>query len=139
MKRILVLLVIAMSLLIGCGDELTKEEQVEKAVGVSNSKAVIEGNDITVVVVENKGSKLSYQDAIMQAMGRVFDKVEDIPKVRVGWAGTKIDAKGNESDELAMVIEMTRENYNSINWSNFDIRQIPKVADYYWEDKALDN
>lgn len=48
-----------------------------------------------------------------------------------------VDQYGNESVEKVMTIRITRETWEKINWDNFLIENIPKIAETYSEHPAL--
>lgn len=67
----------------------------------------------------------------------VFTKSNNIDALELTWSAELTDLKGNVSLDKVMEIKMTTENAGTIKWDNFDSRNLPQVADGFWEHEAL--
>ena len=48
-----------------------------------------------------------------------------------------VDNYGNESEDIVIKAEFSRETVDKINFDNFDFNKIPEVADEYWSHPAV--
>ncbi|WP_018250291.1 zinc ribbon domain-containing protein [Orenia marismortui] len=67
----------------------------------------------------------------------IFTSRENINSLSIIWHLPLVDIKGNVSDSKVMSIDITRANYNSINWGNISTSNIPRIVDNYWAHRAL--
>lgn len=63
----------------------------------------------------------------------IFGSNSEITKISVTTLFPFDDGYGNYTWRKASTIEMTRNTASKINWNNFQLSAIPKVADLYWE------
>lgn len=97
--------------------------------------------DIEYMADENFTSEMIKQGMWIDAM----EVLEELPsvlstqvmKLTLNPHLTLIDQYGGESIEKVMTIRITREIWEKINWNNFAMDNIPKIAETYWEHLTL--
>jgi len=97
-----------------------------------------EGNYWVVEVNDGPGisAKLNRSSRIRSSatfFETVFSESENFETVLVIWNAELHDLKGNVSVGTVMEIELTAENAKSINWDNFSAKNLPDIADGFWE------
>lgn len=125
----------------------TIEEDVAKAVRDKNAQVtliddVVTGGDAKIVQVETNqewGGIIGYQDIMAKAIEKIFDKRKEVSEINIIMSSTLVDNRGNESVKPVARVKMTRANANTVNWDSFDIRELPNVADDYWQHKLFKN
>jgi len=48
-----------------------------------------------------------------------------------------VDQYGNESIDKVMMMRMTKDTWEKINWDSFIRDNFPNIADHYWEHPVL--
>lgn len=139
--------------------DATKQEEVEtespeklfvkkvkkvckKVVGKKNVKNVEYYNDSSgsLLIIELKTNGLSEKTDTFSAN---YDAVEIMKKlsknktfkstdeVRFVYRGTFVDIYGNESEEIAFKIFLSKDTISKINFKEFNSDNLPTIADYY--------
>ena len=70
---------------------------------------------------------------------RVFTERKDIDELAIFWYFPLVDAKGNTTDEVVMKLWMTKKNAADVKWDNVLLKNIPVIADGYWESQVFNN
>ncbi|MGN7410604.1 hypothetical protein [Sporosarcina sp. SAFN-010] len=97
-----------------------------------------EGNYWVVEVVDSTGfsAKTTRKSRIERSaafFGTIFAKSGNFDTVLVIWNTDLEDLKGNVSVGTVLEFELTDENAKSINWDNFNAKNLPEVVDSFWE------
>src|SRR5690606_17562362 len=93
-----------------------------------------EGNYWVVEVVDSTGlsAKIARKNRIERSAAffeAVFTKSENFDTVLVIWNAELHDLKGNISVDTVLEIELTDKNAKSINWDNFNAKNLLEIAD----------
>jgi len=89
---------------------------------------------------ENFSSNMTRRGIIMDSKDifkKFFNDRKDVRSLVLGWYLTLVDQRGNEKLSRVLLIDMTKSNANTINWSNVITDNIPVIANHYWVHPAL--
>lgn len=118
-----------------------KERIIELAgkMGVSEVIDVRNDEDYWVVDVKdssgfsansNRGVRIDKSASFFE---KVFTEFDDIGTLLIIWNADLHDLKGNVTVDRVMEIELTDTNAATINWDNFSNKNLPEIADGFWE------
>lgn len=118
-----------------------KELLTNTAKKMGSLEAIDVRNDENYWVVEVKDSKglsakINRWDRVDRSASffeTIFMENKNIETVLLIWNADLHDLKGNITVGEVMEIELTAQNANSINWDNFNSKNLPEVADAFWE------
>ena len=95
--------------------------------GDNNMKVVtVNANDNLTVDFIRTGMLSKAKDYFEQII--VHDEVQDLYGVSLVYCLTLVDQLGNENERVVMIIDMSLETLNEINWSNFSYENLKTVS-----------
>lgn len=122
--------------------KVEKADDKERVVSISTIQDVVAGNDNKIVNVELNADEYTTsarsRDEILIQSSKLFEQLfqlENVSEVSLDWKLPLTDVKGNEEPKTVVKIILRAD--NGINWDNFVIYDFEKVADKYYEHKAL--
>lgn len=68
---------------------------------------------------------------------KLFDSDSSITEILIDWHFNTVDPKGNTGDAIVMKIDFKRDNSDSINWKNVITKNLPTIANSYWDSGAF--
>jgi hypothetical protein len=128
------------------------EYQVNKVMGeTTNTKkptfiSVTDGDNNIKVITVNANDNLSadwIRTGMLSKAKDYFkeviahDEVQELYAVSLVYYFTLVDQLGNENERVVMIIDVTLETLNKINWSNFTYDNLPNVALTYYQHPAF--
>lgn len=118
-----------------------KERIIELAGKMGVSEVIDVRNDEDYWVVDVKDSsgfsansnRCVRIDKSASFFEKVFTEFDDIGTLLIIWNADLHDLKGNVTVDRVMEIELTDTNAATINWANFSNKNLPEIADGFWE------
>lgn len=104
--------------------------------GDNNMKVVtVNGNDNLSADWIRTGMLSKAKDYFEEILAH--DEVQELYGVSLVYYLTLVDTLGNENDRVVMIIDMSLETLNQINWDNFNYENLQNVSIVYYQHPAL--
>lgn len=115
-------------------DEASSMGEVIEVRNENNSWVIEMRGHITITPKMTRNTWIDQSSSFFED---IFAKNNNIEALELIWSTELTDLKGNISVDNVLEIKMIAENAGTINWDNFDSKNLPQVADNFWEHEAL--
>lgn len=126
------------------GKEAKSSDNKQRVVKVSLIDDAVAGEGFKIVTADLNADEhrtvARTRDEMLLSAAKLFPALYEasgISEVSINWHLPLTDNAGNDSDKTVMTITLRKDKFDEIDWKKFDVYSFEKVANRYYEHKAL--